>query len=163
MAYLHLFPSDKYGEKLHRDIPLSASKYFNQQLLNCWVFAAYSDYILFAHSVMQKIYLKNYISITMRKVTSNKMSTGTLNENFKSTVKQFIIQDKAYSFMNTIKGTPAYWKKFQHEALALVKQLGISKIFYQTIICTFEMEWINFYNLQAEIFKFSIGRYWENV
>ena len=89
---------------------------------------------------MQNIYLKNYISITMRKVTSNKMSTGMLNENFKPTVKQFIIQDKAYSFMNAIMGTPAYWKKFRHEALALVKQLGISKFSYQTIICTFEMK-----------------------
>ena len=31
--------------------------------------------------------------------------------------------------MNAIKGTPAYWKKFLHEVLAMVKQLGIPTFF----------------------------------
>ena len=48
MTHLHLFPPGKYGYKVQRDIPLSTSKYLNQQLLNySQVFAADSDYIFF--------------------------------------------------------------------------------------------------------------------
>ena len=56
MAHPHLFPSDKYGYKVQTDIPLSASKYFNQRLLSySQVFDAERDYIFFVHSVMQNI------------------------------------------------------------------------------------------------------------
>ena len=44
-----------------------------------------------------------------------------LSKNFKDTVKQFIAPDDVFSFMNSIKGTPAYWKKLLREVLAVVK------------------------------------------
>ena len=47
---------------------------------------------------------------------------------------QFIAQNKAYSFTNLIKGAPAYWKKFLHEVLAMVKQVG-SPTFFMTLPC----------------------------
>ena len=54
LARPHLFPSGKYGYKVQRGMPASASKYFNQQLLNySQVFVADGDYIFFAYSVMR--------------------------------------------------------------------------------------------------------------
>lgn len=50
------------------------------------------------------------IEITIRKIISNSLNAGMLNKSFKSTVKQFIAQRKTYSFIKSIKGTPAYWK-----------------------------------------------------
>ena len=44
--------------------------------------------------------------------------TGLLNAgsfksiNFKETVKDFVPSDKKFSFINAIKETPAYWKRF---------------------------------------------------
>ena len=32
--------------------------------------------------------------------------------------------------MNPIKGIPAYWKKFLHEVLAMIKQLVIQTFFF---------------------------------
>ena len=59
MAHPHLFHSGKYDYKVQRNITLSASKYFNQRLLNyLHVFAADRDYIFFTHSVMQKKLVK---------------------------------------------------------------------------------------------------------
>ena len=140
MAHPHLFPYGRYGYKVERDIPLTPSKYFNQRLLNfSQVFAADSDYIFFAHSVMQKIQLNNQINIAMKKVGSKNLTAGMLSKNFKATVKQFIAQNKAYSFMNPIKGTPAYWKKFLHEVFAMVKQLGIPT-FFMTLSCA-DLRW----------------------
>ena len=41
--------------------------------------------------------------------------------------------------MNSIKGTPAYWKKFLHEVLAMVKQLGLPT-FFMTLSCA-DLRW----------------------
>ena len=61
----------------------------------------------------------------MRKVTSNQLTTGNFNEK----IKEFIASDQAFTFMNSIKGTPAYWKKFLFDVLAMVKQLGVPTFF----------------------------------
>ena len=73
--------------------------------------------------------ISNQINIAMRKVATTNLTAGKLSRSFKQTVQQFIASDEAFSFMNTIKGTPAYWKKFLHEILAMVKQLGLPTFF----------------------------------
>ena len=40
----------------------------------------------------------------MRKLTPRNVTAGMLSQNFKETVKQFIASDKAFRFMNSIKG-----------------------------------------------------------
>ena len=62
-----------------------------------------------------------------------------LSKKFKENVIKAITRDKAYSFMNAIKGTPAYWKKFLHETLPMAKQLGIPT-FFLTLSCT-DLRW----------------------
>ena len=52
-----------------------------------------------------------------------------LSKSFKQRIKELIAKDKAFSFMSSIKGTPAYWKKVLHQILAMVKQLGTLKFF----------------------------------
>ena len=65
----------------------------------------------------------------MRKETSNQMTAGMLNRNFNEKIKEFIASDQAFTFMNSIKGTPAYWKKFLFDVLAMVKQLSMPTFF----------------------------------
>ena len=103
MTHPHIFPTGRFSYKVKRNVPSTPSKYFNQRLLN------YSQ--IFAHAVKQKIQLNNQISIAIRKIASDNLNAGMLTKNCKATVHQFIAQDKAYSFMSSIKGTPAYWKK----------------------------------------------------
>ena len=57
----------------------------------------------------------------MRKVACNSLTAGMPSKDFNEKVKEFIATDRAFSFMNTIKGTPAYWKKFLLEVIAMVK------------------------------------------
>ena len=75
----------------------------------------------------------------MRKVASDTLTAGMLGRNFKEKVKEFIATDKAFSFMNCIKGTPAYWKKFLYEVLAMVKQLRVLT-FFLTLSCA-DLRW----------------------
>ena len=58
----------------------------------------------------------------MRKITSSQLTGGMLSSNFNERVKEFIASNEAFAFMNSIKGTPAYWKKFLFGILVIVKQ-----------------------------------------
>ena len=78
------------------------------------------------------------MGIAMKKVAGAALTAGLLNDNFKERV-EFVASDQAYTFMNTIKGTPAYWKKFKSEFLAMVRQLGIPP-FFLTLSCA-DLRW----------------------
>ena len=140
LAHPHLFPTGKFGYSVKRDIHLSECRYFNQRLLNyTQKFASDSDYIFFAHTVLLPIKLVSQIKIAMKTASSNHLTAGMLRNNFKETIKNFIASDKAFSFLNTIKGTPQYWKTFLHEILAAVKQLG-PPTFFLTLSCA-DLRW----------------------
>ena len=70
----------------------------------------------------------------MKKMLSNYLTPGMVSKNFKQRVQESIAKDKAFSFMSSIKGTPAYWKKMFHQVLAMVKQLR-TPTFFLTLSC----------------------------
>ena len=72
-----------------------------------------------------------------------------LSKNFKESVNSFVTQDNAYYFMNTIKGTPAYWKRFLYEVLAMVKQLGLPTFFF-TLSCA-DLHWNDLVEIIAKL------------
>ena len=53
------------------------------------------------------------------------LTAGILPQNYTETIITLIANDEAFNFMNTLKGTPAYWKRFQLVVLAMIKQLGV--------------------------------------
>ena len=75
----------------------------------------------------------------MKKVCTTQLTAGMLSNNFSETVKSFIAKDEGFNFMNSVKGTPAYWKKFLFEVLAMVKQLGLPT-FFMTLSCA-DLRW----------------------
>ena len=135
-----ILPTGKFVYTADREIKLSPVKYFNQRFLNyTQKFASDPDYIFYAHSLLQQLNLQSRINIAMKKVGGNQLNAGMLSQNFKEKVKEFISNEQGYSFMNTIKGTPAYWKRFLQEVLAMVKQLGLPT-FFLTLSCA-DLRW----------------------
>ena len=129
LAFPYLFPTGKFGHKAGRPIQLTPTKYFNQRLLNYTQrFSSNADYIFFAHYILQQTNLFNQIHIATKKVKGN-ITAGQLQTNFNQTINTFLCEDQGYTFMNSIKGTPAYWKKFLYDVLAMVKQLGLPTYF----------------------------------
>ena len=51
---------------------------------------------------MQSLNLHNQINIAMRKVTSDKLTAGILNSNFKDKAKNYITSDQTFTFTNGI-------------------------------------------------------------
>ena len=126
--------------KLNVTFKLSPVKYFNQRLLNYkQKFSSDPDYIFYALSVVQQLNLNSQINIAMKKMCTNQLTAGMLSQNFEETVKSFIAKDEGFNFMSAIKGTPAYWKKFLLEVLAMVKQLGLPT-FFMTLSCA-DLRW----------------------
>ena len=85
----------------------------------------------------------------MQKVKTNQLTVGMLSRNFKESVKSFVAKDEAYNFMNTIKGTPAYWKRFLFEVLAMVKQLGLPTVF-MTLSCA-DLRWNELVSIMSKL------------
>ena len=134
LAFPKIFFRGKFGYAFPREHHLTPTRYFNQRLLNfSQPFASNSDYIFFAQPVLQQKNLNDQINIAMKKVTGQ-LTAGRF-ANYDESVKQFVSNDQGFLFMNQIKGTPAYWKKFQREVLAMVKQLGCPTFVFNFILC----------------------------
>ena len=43
------------------------------------------------------------------KLNPGTLTAGAVESNFKETIERFVASDNAFSFMNSVKGTPAYW------------------------------------------------------
>ena len=129
-TFPYLLPTGKFGYNAPRDIPISPARYFNQSLLsfNQW-FASDADYIFFARSVYEQYHLRSSINFAMHKIKPGTLTAGTVKNNFKGTIERFVASKIVFSFMSSVKGTPAYWKQFLRDVLAMVKQLGIPTYF----------------------------------
>ena len=138
LAFPKIFFKGKFGYTYPREHYLTPTRYFNQRLLNfSQTFASNSDYIFFAQSVLQQKNFNDQINIAMKKVTGQ--LTAGMFANYNESVRRFVSNDQGFLFMNQIKETPAYWKKFQREVLAMVKQLGCPT-FFLTLSCA-DLRW----------------------
>ena len=65
--------------------------------------------------------------------------------------------------MNSIKGTPVYWKKLDEvdEVLAMVKQLG-TPTFFLTLSCA-DLRWNELISIITKCVEYFRGRYRPNV
>ena len=92
------------------------SRYFNQRLLNYTQrFSTNSDYIFYAQSVLQQVNFHHQISTATRKMSSVVLNASVF-QNYKDSVQWFVRNNQGFTFMNQIRTTPTYWKKFQSEA-----------------------------------------------
>lgn len=73
--------------------------------------------------------LQQQINIAIWKMIRLLNAGSFKSVNFRETVKDFVPSDTKFSFINAIKETPAYWKRFQSKVLAMVKQLGTPTFF----------------------------------
>ena len=149
LAFPYLFPTGKFGFNVPRPVNLSLTRYFNQRLLNFTQrFSSNADYIFFAHYILQQTHLFNQINIATKKVKGN-ITAGQLQNNFKETVRSFICEDQGFIFMKSVKGTPAYWKNFLYDVLAMVKQLGLPT-FFLTLSCA-DLRWDELANIIGKL------------
>ena len=80
--------------------------------------------------VLQNLSMQEQINFAMRKISAPALKAGFFNNtNFMEAIREYVKNDQVFTLMNSIKRTPAYWKKFKSEVLAMVKQLGAPTFF----------------------------------
>ena len=55
----------------------------------------------------------------MHKIKPGTLTAEMVKNNLKGTIKRFVASDNAFSFMSSVKETPAYWKQFLYNILAI--------------------------------------------
>lgn len=65
----------------------------------------------------------------MIKTKLGAITARVVKKDFKITIEKFVASGSVFSFMSSIKGTPAYWKQFLYDVIAIVRQTGIPKYF----------------------------------
>ena len=63
---------------------------------------------------------------------------ASMFQNYKESILNIVRSDQAFYFMNSIKGSPAYWKKFKL-VLDIIKQLSCPS-FFLTLSCA-DLHW----------------------
>ena len=48
----------------------------------------------------------------MHKFKPGTLTAEKVQSNFKGTVEWFVVMDNAFSFINSVKGSPPYWNSF---------------------------------------------------
>ena len=93
LSHPHLLPTGKLDVQAKCLETLSATKYFSQRLLNyTQKFSSDSDYLFFAHSIIQNLNVNSYFKIAMRKDVSNKFTVGMITRGFDEKMKRLYVQ-----------------------------------------------------------------------
>ena len=62
-----------------------------------------------------------------------------LLNDYENTVNMLVRNQDAYKFLDEVKGSPSFWKKFLFDILAMIRQLGIPT-FFLTLSCA-DLHW----------------------
>ena len=101
--------------------------------------------IVYFPSTMQKK-ISDSIAVALRTVHGRSVTASDVLNNSQN-LHDFIVSNQAYLFMRNIPGSPAYWKKFMYEVLAMVKQLEIPT-WFMTLSCA-DLRWIEIFQIIA--------------
>ena len=101
---------------------------------------------------MKNLSMQEQINVAMRRISTPASKTGFFNNtSFMEAIQEYVENDQVFTFMNSITGTLACWKKFKSKVLAMVKQLGVP-IFFLTLSCA-ELRWDELIKIKEKLNK----------
>ena len=122
LAFLVLFPKGQFGYQVEREVRLSPTKYFNARLLNyTGRFAANPEYLFFSQYITEQKKVQESINVALKKVSAQPLTASQVRNLDNGTMWHLIFSDQAYCFMKNIPGSPAYWKNFLFDVVAMIK------------------------------------------
>jgi hypothetical protein len=127
LAFPCKFPTGNGGLTDERVVKLTPGKYFIQRILNKDKrFASDPNYIFYAQFVTEQKQVRDNISVALRQ-TAGHLSAGHATD--VAQLRQLVQRDSAFNFLQTVRGTPAYFQRAVRELIAMVAQLGCPHFF----------------------------------
>ena len=133
LSFPNHFPDGRNTLTEERPVKLLPSKYFQARLMNVDTrFASDPQYIFFAHYITELNFISSNISIALRKGKRNtkdgrRITAHTLSQ--RQGIDHVTKEDTGFRHFPTLKGSPDYWRKTQHDLFAMIRQLGIPTFF----------------------------------
>ena len=133
LSFPNHFPDGRNTLTEERPVKLLPSKYFQARLMNIDTrFASDPQYIFFAHYITELNFISSNISIALRKGKRNtkdgkRITAHTLSQ--RQGIDHVTKEDTGFRHFPTLKGSPDYWRKTQHDLFAMIRQLGIPTFF----------------------------------
>jgi hypothetical protein len=128
-----LFPTGKNTFKQPREANLTLSKYFNARLLGADLrFAQNTQYVFYAQYAKEISQICGGISIAMRKGSTKTREGHRITASMLSNreeLAQIVKSDTGYRHFESLRGSPAYWRKTMNELFAMIRQLGLPTFF----------------------------------
>ena len=127
-AFPYLIPNGKNGHDEERNSKIGLNRYFNLRLFSADTrFASDPQYIFYSQYASELHYVKNSISIALRKSSKitpdNANVTAAMLKDVEER-KKIIRSDLGYRFLKTVRGTPPYWEKTLLDLFGMLRQLG---------------------------------------
>ena len=82
--------------------------------------------------------------------------TAGMLKNYKHSVEELVNKDQGFYFMIKIRRTPAYWKRFEYDILAMIKQLGCPT-FFLTLSCA-DLKWKEIPEIISKFNKLNLSK-----
>ena len=128
-----LFPLGKNTFPQPRETKLTLSKYFNARLLSADLrFAQNAQYIFFAQHAKELDQLLSGISIAMRKGATKTKEGRRITADMlqdRDQLAEIVKSDTGYRHFESLRGSPAYWKRTMNDLFAMIRQLGLPTFF----------------------------------
>ena len=93
--------------------------------------------------------MQNSINIALKKVSGQPLTASQVRNLDSGTMHHMIFSDQAYYFMKNIPGSPAYWKNFLFDVVAMIKQLG-PPAWWITFSCA-DLRWNEIYKILSKL------------
>ena len=124
------FPYSTGTFSSNRPRKLTYRKYFNQRLLDVdGRFARDLDYLFVAQYIVEAKQIRDDgNNFAMRQKPSRQFTAAQAKS--QEVLSQFMRNDKAYSFMKSIRGSPPYYQRTFYDLLAMIRQLGTPTWFF---------------------------------
>ena len=124
------FPYSTGTFSCKRPRKLTYRKYFNQRLLDVdGRFARDLDYLFVAQYIVEAKQIRDDgNNFAMRQKPSRQFTAAQAKS--QEVLSQFMRNDKAYSFMKSIRGSPPYYQRTFYDLLAMIRQLGTPTWFF---------------------------------
>ena len=87
--------------------------------------------------------------MALKKVHGQQFTASQVRDISSSTLNHLIFSDQAYYFMKNIPGSPAYWKTFLFDVVAMIKQLG-PPTWWMTFSCA-DLRWNEIYRILSKL------------
>lgn len=146
LAFPSKFPLGRGGMTDDRQVKLTPRKYFVQRLVNKDKrFASDVNYLFFGQFVTEQKQICDNISVAMRQ-TTGRVSAGDVSD--AEQVRQLIQRNNAYSFLQNVRGSPAYFQRAVKELIAMIAQLGCPHFFLT--LSAADMSWPELFRIISQ-------------